>query len=127
MPSIRLSNLPLKTFLELFHDQDPVERLELGDTLHPKAGWVDKAYFESTHGKIDRVKDLKSIPYDFPGLFFEAVINQVKVKSGDDDSFEVESKDKARLQIILGRFRELKSVSRGFENAEIAFSKGEVY
>jgi hypothetical protein len=90
MPILRFSNLPLKAFLELFHDQDQFGKLEIGDTLHSEIGWVDKEYFEKIYGKINCVKDLKSIPYDFPGLFFEAVTNHFKIKLIDQNIFEVE-------------------------------------
>ncbi len=127
MPILNFSNLQLKAFLELFHDQDRFEDLEFGDTLHPECGWVDKKYFEGVYGKIDHVKDLKVIPYEFPGLFFEAIIGDANISLNGKNGFEVESKEKSKLQILIERFRDLKSSNAEYRNAEIRFSKAEVY
>lgn len=127
MPILSFSNLQLKAFLELFRDQDRFEDLEFGDTLHPECGWVDKKYFEGVYGKIDRVLDLKAIPYDFPGLFLAARIGDSKISLNGNNAFAVESKDKSKLQILIERFRDLRLTKAEYQNAEIRFSKAEVF
>ena len=79
----------LKHLLELFHDDDPIRDLRLGDTWHPRKGYVD----ERDAGPFLDVRSLRHDPYGFGVLVsFSARIGSFHVAlvasaEGDGDWF----------------------------------------
>lgn len=67
----------IKSFLELFHKEEVIKEIQLGDTWHPSSGFIDENILE---GK-NKIQDILEFPYGFKGLVcFEGIIGNLKVK-----------------------------------------------
>jgi hypothetical protein len=89
----------LREFLALFAATAVVENLELGDTWHPSAGFVDEEILAGCR----TVGDILAFPYDFRGLIeFNCRIDGVEVKF-QDETFEIGGDD-WKIYRLLDRF-----------------------
>lgn len=80
----------LKHFLKLFDENSPIKVNELGDTWHPRSGFVDEGILENPGS----VQDVMEINYDFNGLvLFDARIGDFKVdllpRNGEEYEFQM--------------------------------------
>jgi hypothetical protein len=97
-----LDDIPLKSFLMLFHPADKIQIMELGDTWHPSSGFID----ESVLGEIRTVDQILNVDYDFKGLvYLEATLEGLQVKY-HHQAYAL-SGDRAVLEKLVGKIKML--------------------
>lgn len=92
--------------LRLFASEQPIQILELGDTMHPDSGYVDKALVQG----VETVGQLLAHDYDFEGLvYFSAVLPEVSIRyQYHDEQYELVGPDKAIYRLVR-RLEELNA------------------
>jgi len=99
-----IDEAPLKHFLKLFEPEKKVDLVELGDTWHPRNGFVD----ESILGEIENVRQIIDFDYDFKGMvYFEAVIADLKINYSDQ--LYTITGDRQQLEKIVSKIKALNA------------------